>query len=337
MRDKIKDYVRLNDGIGILRHYDQFHRFYHNKDHIYDMVEIAVKNEWIHLEEDPNSLFYAILYHDVIYDSTRTDNEKLSGEKLLHDMRFYNKTVMPLPEKNAKEVYDAILSTANHIPVNDLSEKLIYLDLWILQSPIHKFLNFEKGIMKEYQWIDYSIYLEKRYKILEKLKVSSDRIELIRSLKPNIAVYPGSFNPFHIGHYDILVKAEQIFDKVIVARGINPQKSSILNNLEINSKLHRQIDYYEGLLTEYLNTKKYDLTIIRGIRNSTDLQFESNQYQYLQEIEKHNYVWILADKKYDHVSSSGINTIALYNKDLTKQYLEYSHLDNTQDNDSTII
>jgi pantetheine-phosphate adenylyltransferase len=141
----------------------------------------------------------------------------------------------------------------------------------------------------------------------------------------NIGVYPGSFNPFHKGHLNILQKAEKIFDSVIILRGVNLEKSN--ERLPLPKSIQdREIIEYNGLLTDSV----YGLyehfgsmpTIIRGLRNSIDLQYEMNQYRYLQELMPEiQMVSIFCDKEFEHISSSGIRTLSNYGSDIVKNYL----------------
>lgn len=141
----------------------------------------------------------------------------------------------------------------------------------------------------------------------------------------NLGVYAGSFNPFHKGHYNILLKAEAIFDKVIIARGVNPEKSASTHELP---KLiqDRTIVLYNCLLTECIETiadeYKTNPTIIRGLRNSYDLDYEMNQYRYLQELKPDiKVVSIFCDKELEHISSSGIRLLSKYGEEKVKNYL----------------
>ena len=133
-------------------------------------------------------------------------------------------------------------------------------------------------------------------------------------MKTSIGIYPGSFNPFHLGHYDILLKAEAIFDRVIIARGINPEKGK--PTYELPKKLEdRPIMEYTGLLTDLIKSLEYDVTVIRGLRNATDLQYEITQYRFLEELMPNiKMVSIFCDKKYEHISSSAIKMLAVYGK-----------------------
>lgn len=139
-----------------------------------------------------------------------------------------------------------------------------------------------------------------------------------------VAVYPGSFNPFHKGHYNILLKAEKIFDKVIIARGINPDKGA--QSYHLPKVLDdRIIQDYPMLLTDFVKAtkEKYDnVTVIRGLRNSTDLQYEMTQYRFLQDLMPEiQVVSIFCDKEYEHISSSAIRMLSKYGNDKVTQYL----------------
>lgn len=280
----------------VLSRYNEPHRFYHNLNHIIDLLEKA-KNRGC-LSHD---LFLAILFHDIIYDPHRTDNEERSADL------FYSL----IPNEFIKH---AILETKDHVPSTRLSSLLCDLDMSGLYSDFDTFMTNTNNIAKEYQYLDWSVYQENRIKFLEKYNVNPIYISAVKRQKPNIAVYPGSFNPFHIGHLNILTKAEKIFDKVIIARGINPDKSGSIEKLP-DILLNRQIEIYDGLLTDFVKKLGYDVTVIRGLRNTTDLQYEINQYRFLQDFDPSiKLVSIFCDREFEHISSSAIKTLEKFNK-----------------------
>ena len=98
-----------------------------------------------------------------------------------------------------------------------------------------------------------------------------------------IAFYPGSFNPFTIGHLDIAARALRVADSVIIGVGINPHKESA----EIAEARVRQISFlfkdcprvsvvaYDGLTIEAARRAGADL-MIRGFRNASDAEYERN-------------------------------------------------------------
>jgi len=191
-----------------------------------------------------------------------------------------------------------------------------------LQKPFEEQLETEKMIFNQFQNHDYLVYREERLKHLSKINKDGKLDALISFVKynqPKIGVFAGSFNPFHKGHYNVLQKAELIFDKVIIAFGKNPAKEG--RNWPLPKTItNRQICEYDSLLTDFLDTLKYDVTVIRGLRNSTDFQYEQNQYRYIQELKPDvKIINIFCNKDFEHISSSGIRTLEKFNKH--QQYL----------------
>ncbi len=123
-----------------------------------------------------------------------------------------------------------------------------------------------------------------------------------------LALYPGSFNPWHVGHEDVLLKALKVFDKVVVGQGINPAKGKYktINFGEDLKEKYMRVDAqaYEGLTADF--AKKIGANaIIRGLRNASDLKDEM-EFQYWSEDLGLTIpvFYILCDKKYIHISSS---------------------------------
>ncbi len=141
-----------------------------------------------------------------------------------------------------------------------------------------------------------------------------------------IVLYPGSFSPFHIGHLNIVRKAEKIFGKgsVIVAIGINPDKidydkrDQYVDKMEIEAiRLSRSIGIDVIVYPTFLHqlVEKYESTdnnvvVIRGLRNGTDLDYEVNQLRFVTDFKKDvNVVYITCDQEFEHISSSAIRKI----------------------------
>jgi len=95
------------------------------------------------------------------------------------------------------------------------------------------------------------------------------------------AVYPGSYDPLTNGHIDIIERGLKIFDKITVAALKNPSKIYLLtlderleilnHTFEKNNKI--EVDYFEGLLVDYLKKKKIS-TVVRGLRAISDFDIE---------------------------------------------------------------
>jgi pantetheine-phosphate adenylyltransferase len=96
-----------------------------------------------------------------------------------------------------------------------------------------------------------------------------------------IAVFPGSFDPFTIGHEAIIRRAISLFDEIIIAVGTNALKRnfySLETRKEMISKVFENdpsvtVDHYEGLTVDYCRRKGAGY-LLRGLRTSADFEFE---------------------------------------------------------------
>jgi pantetheine-phosphate adenylyltransferase len=298
----------------VLDRYRESHRFYHTLNHLDEIWQLLEAQGY----GDNDVLLLTTVFHDIIYDPRSATNEEDSAE-------YFNEVFAGDAALKAL-VTDIILDTKHHKPGSALSEVFSAADLNILHQPFDKLLVYEQQIFKEFQFVDHKIYREKRAEVLRGLKKGVDNpaldylITYVENFEPSIAVYPGSFNPFHKGHFNILQKAERIFDKVIIARGVNPGKEKAIYELPEVLR-YRQTETYEGLLTEFIDGLGYDVTILRGLRNGSDLQYELNQYRYLQELGNKNIkiTAIFCDMEFEHISSTGIRQLEKYGK--TGEYL----------------
>jgi len=267
----------------------------------------------------------AAVYHDIIFDPRKTDNEENSNKVFREN---YSPTETFTPE-NIIRASEIILDTKERTNKNKLCRYFNRFDCDILYSTeFSKLLEYEKQIMKEYQFCDYSVYKEKRIKFLEKFNndIQSQSlgklIEYVKYYTPKIGIYTGSFNPFHIGHYDILQKAEKMFDKVIIAKGINPAKEESENNIDLP---FHQVETFNGLLTDYVKSKTpvADYFIVKGLRNGYDLDYEFNQLRWIENLMKSlsnkiNVVYIPCSLKYSHISSSSIRGLQKLGTDVSE-------------------
>lgn len=96
-----------------------------------------------------------------------------------------------------------------------------------------------------------------------------------------IAVFPGSFDPITLGHFDIVKRAYPLFDKIIIAIGQNSQKKYMFSLEERKSFIEKtfqdfsniEVDSFEGLTIDYCYQKNVRF-ILRGLRNPADFEFE---------------------------------------------------------------
>src|ERR1043165_7094829 len=127
-----------------------------------------------------------------------------------------------------------------------------FADKSFVQSsrPLEEVMGHELATFRLFQHVPYASYRRDRLAFLEGLKAET-HASYLRGFRPVIAVFAGSFNPFHRGHLNVLEKAEKIFDKVIVAFGRNPEKDG--REWPVPSSIrNRQLESYDGLLTDFI-------------------------------------------------------------------------------------
>jgi pantetheine-phosphate adenylyltransferase len=298
---------QLKFPADVLNRYRESHRFYHTAIHLVSVIKyISVLNQ---LDDE---LFLAAVYHDAIFNPKLQDNEEQSADLFLSHAKNTE-----LKEEQKKNVFKFILETKTHNATSPKSQLLIDADLDIFKRSFGELVAYENLIFKENQFLPYHIYKEKRLETLNALSNKVDvkpLINYVENRKPLLGVFCGSFNPFHKGHYNVLKKSENIFDKVIVAFGKNPDKNERAWPVPQLIQ-HHQLEEYFGLLTDFVQALGHDVVVIRGLRNSTDFQYEQNQYRYIQELMPAiKIINIFCDKEFEHISSSGIRTLEKYNK-----------------------
>lgn len=138
-----------------------------------------------------------------------------------------------------------------------------------------------------------------------------------------IALFPGSFNPFTIGHENIVNRSLTMFDKVIIGIGINSEKSNdnAQKNLEeIENKYKNEprvkvITY--NTLTADVVKKENATCIIRGIRNDVDLKYESEIAQVNYTLFNVETIFLLASPELKEISSSLVRELQKFGKNIT--------------------
>lgn len=132
-----------------------------------------------------------------------------------------------------------------------------------------------------------------------------------------IAVFPGSFDPITVGHVDLVRRAAPLFDKVIVAIGVNSQKKYLLSledRLDLLESVFKkdknvEIGHYEKLTARYCQ-KVGAKFLIRGLRNASDFDYEKTISQMNSVLaDGLESVFLIATPKYSHISSTLVREI----------------------------
>jgi len=343
-RDILTKYGCSDEDIAKLQSmWNEPHRVYHNQEHLDEIISLIEnwKSPTIidgKMTETEFDLFIlTAIFHDAIYDPRAKSGEnELNSAELFLKMcpKAAESELNPQgnPYKSVSDfVYGMILDTKDHTqePSSTYSRVFLEYDLHgMINGSLSRMISDEAKIMREYGFVDYETYhnvrgtqfLEKFAPHIKKLNPNSkveEYLDWYKNRTPNIAIFAGSFYPFHKGHLDILKRAERIFDKVIVLLCVNPGKNNnsehvkgyIIN--ELRGKLpNNQIEFFDGMLHNYIKKLSYPVSIVKGLRNASDFDSEKLQLRYMEDMcPDINIVYIVSDRKYEHISSSGIKQI----------------------------
>ncbi len=147
-----------------------------------------------------------------------------------------------------------------------------------------------------------------------------------------IALFPGSFDPFTKGHEDIVLRGLNIFDKIIIAIGYNSGKSNRYFAVELMvSKIKETFKKYPNIsvityaeLTAALAKKNKANYLLRGLRNTTDFEYENSISQVNRHLNKDlESVFLITSPQFASISSSIIREVHRYDGDVTA-FLPYS-------------
>ena len=143
--------------------------------------------------------------------------------------------------------------------------------------------------------------------------------------RKSLAVYPGTFDPITMGHMDIIDRALNLFDKVIIAIAINPGKKPLFS-LEKRIQMVKdcfpadysrvEVDTVSGLLVQYAAEKKAT-AIIRGLRAVSDFDYEFQLALMNKKLERHvDTIFLMPGFRWIYISSSIIKDAARHGGDV---------------------
>jgi pantetheine-phosphate adenylyltransferase len=145
-------------------------------------------------------------------------------------------------------------------------------------------------------------------------------------LNNRLAVYPGTFDPVHLGHLDVIERGSRVFDRLIVGVGINPDKATFFS-LEERVELVRQVikpfpnvaaETFEDLSVSFAR-RVGARVMLRGLRTTSDMENEfAMSLMNLNLDPAVETVFLMAKEAYSHVSSTLLRQIATFGGGLDK-------------------
>lgn len=140
------------------------------------------------------------------------------------------------------------------------------------------------------------------------------------------AVYPGSFDPVTFGHLDVIRRATQLFDEVIIGVLNNSTKSPLFSAMERVNILkkatadipHVTVMSFSGLSVDF--AKQCDAkVIVRGLRAITDFEYELQMAQTNRELESDvDTTFLITSLQYAYLSSTTVKEVAAFGGDISK-------------------
>ena len=143
-------------------------------------------------------------------------------------------------------------------------------------------------------------------------------------MNKRIAIFPGSFDPFTIGHHDIVLRGLEIFDEIIIGIGHNYTKRE---NAPIEERLHAiqqaynqqprvRVEIYDGLTVDFAQ-KHAAKFILRGVRSVQDFEYERNIAEANKQLSGIETVLLYTRPEYAHISSTLVRDLQSHGKDIS--------------------
>ncbi len=138
------------------------------------------------------------------------------------------------------------------------------------------------------------------------------------------AVCPGSFDPMTLGHLDVVARASELFDEVVISVLVNTTKASLFTVEERIAMIkpvvakypNVRVDSWSGLLVDYCKQNGI-VAIVKGLRAVSDFDYELQMAQMNLQLEKVDTLFLAATPIYSFLSSSMVKEIARYGGDVS--------------------
>lgn len=138
------------------------------------------------------------------------------------------------------------------------------------------------------------------------------------------AIFPGSFDPITLGHFDIIKRGISLFDEVIVAIGVNAEKKYMFTLEERKNFIEKafkdnpkiRVVTYEGLTIDLCKKENAEF-ILRGLRNPADFEFEKAIAHTNRKLSKIETVFLLTASNTSYISSSIVRDVIRNGGDYT--------------------
>lgn len=141
-------------------------------------------------------------------------------------------------------------------------------------------------------------------------------------------IYPGTFDPITNGHLDIIARASELFDEVIVAIATNSAKTPLFSEAERRDLCAKavaemlpdvtqvRVDAFSGLLVDYAHRTEA-VAVVRGLRALSDFEYEFQMSLMNRKLESLTTVFLMPNERYTYLNSTIIRELARYGRDVS--------------------
>jgi cytidyltransferase-like protein len=332
---RIKDDIHLNGIDG-----ESKKRILYLAAIFHDIYNVAgnIKNE------ENSAEYFLHCYHNkqfilpaLFFESSFKDNLSINHQFIVN---AYEDGFIPfniienVTEEEKDKIIELIMNTKdtfNKRHGDELGHYFYLLDTYILREGFYDLIQYEHGIYNEYK-NKYTLaeYKKGRIEFLQKCLEEIQTVneygikQLIKYVEErdygSVGIFAGSFNPFHIGHKNVLEQAKRDFDKVIVIqmqdfnKPVNEYRMPKLKDCLVITSNETLVNVFETYKQGHRSA-----SIVRALRNGDDLQHEQNLKLVVHDFNKHvRFTYYLADEGFSHISSSLVRSLP---DDLRGKYL----------------
>lgn len=166
---------------------------------------------------------------------------------------------------------------------------------------------------------------------MRKKAKDGERCNLVRNLtkRDMKLLYPGTFDPFTVGHSDMVKRALHFCDSIVIAVGVNGRKSPLFP-VEVRVDAIRRyyaedkrvsVIKYDGFTVNAMRDVKAD-AILRGVRSVTDFEEERNMAEINRALDGVETVFLVASPAFQHVSSSMVKELVKYGRSVDEYVID---------------
>ena len=149
-----------------------------------------------------------------------------------------------------------------------------------------------------------------------------------------VALFPGTFDPFTLGHLSIVERGLNLVDEIVIAIGVNLEKKTFFppeQRMEMISRLFEsnpkiKVRSYDGLTVDFAKEMGAEF-ILRGVRSVSDFEYEKNIADINREIAGIETFVLFTEPKYTHISSSLVRELLTYGKSVAAFVPENLYID----------